>query len=86
MYCNHILYVHNQDTGMWSTNISVHDFIISKYSDKLDILSQDEKKKGKNSKKCQDIYPKLKQFTLDDNWVERTENSSRGYLLYKNGY
>ena len=91
IYCNQVLHVHNQFTGMWSSNKSVQDFIISKYSDKLDILSQDGKKKtGKNyskcSKKCNDIYPKLKQFTLDDNWVERTENSSRGYLLYKNGY
>ena len=90
-FCNQILYVHNQETGMWSSNKSVQDFIISKYSDKLDILSQDgTKKTGKNyskcSKKCQDIYPKLKQFTLDDNWVERTENTSRGFLLYKNGY
>ena len=91
IYCNQILYVHNQETGMWSNNRCVQDLIISKYADQLDILSQNRKKKtGKNyshcTKKCADLYPKLKQFTLDDNWVERTENSSRGYLLYKNGY
>ena len=90
-YCNQVLYVHNQETGMWSSNRCVQDLIISKYADQLDILSQNRKKKtGKNyshcTKKCADIYPKIKQFTLDDNWVERTENTSRGYLLYKNGY
>ena len=90
-YCNQTLYVHNQNDGMWSSNRCVQDLIISQFSDQLDILTADKKSKtGRNyskcTKKCQGIYSKLHQYTLDDNWIERTENSSRGFLLYKNGY
>ena len=90
-YCNQTLYVHNQNDGMWSNNRCVQDLIISQFSDQLDILTADKKSKtGRNyskcTKKCQGIYPKIHQYTLDDNWIERTDNSSRGFLLYKNGY
>jgi phage/plasmid-associated DNA primase len=89
--CNGILYVHNPKTGLWSDSKNVQNSIISTLSEHLNIISLDGTKlTGKNYAKChkkkQDIYPMLMEKTIDDDWIQRTETSSLGYLLYKNGW
>ena len=71
----------------------MQDPIISTYANELDILRltpEGPKTTGRNDAKCrmkkQDIYPFLNEKTVDDDWKTRTQRTSLGYLLYKNGW
>jgi hypothetical protein len=92
--CNDILYVFDDETGMWSDKVEIHNRIISRFSQYLDILKINNdgevKRTGrnyaKNNQKRRDIYPFLRENCVDNDWVRRTETSSLGKILFLNGH
>jgi hypothetical protein len=92
--CNDILYVFDDETGMWSDKVEIHNRIISRFSQYLDILKINNdgevKRTGrnyaKNNQKRKDIYPFIRENCVDNDWVRRTETSSLGKILFLNGH
>jgi hypothetical protein len=92
--CNDVLYVFDDNTGMWSDKVDVQNNIISRYSEFLDIikLGTDGKYKktgrnyAKNNQKRRDIYPYIRENCVDNDWINRTDSSSLGKMLFMNGH
>ncbi len=94
-YCNQELYVFDNRTGMWSIDRAVQDQIIIKHSDYLYQACYDSKglvvvsktkSYGNTESLRRQIYPSLKTLCIDDDWLNRTQLSSCGKLLFQNGY
>ena len=91
--CNAILYVFDNLTGMWSDKVDVHNRIISGLSSYLNIIRNTKEGleyTGKNYANCnhkrKEIFPYTRQNCVDDDWTIRTQLSSLGKVLFKNGY
>jgi hypothetical protein len=91
--CNSILYVFDDMTGMWSDKIDVQNRIISGLSRHLNIIKNTKdglELTGKNYANCnhkrKEIFPYIRQNCVDDDWMMRTQNSSLGKILFKNGH
>ena len=92
--CNDVLYVFDDNTGMWSDKIDIQNNIISRYAEFLDIIKTGVdgtvKKTGrnyaKNNQKRRDIYPYIRENCVDNDWIVRTETSSLGKILFLNGH
>lgn len=91
--CHSILYVFDDTTGMWSDKVDVHNRIISRLSLHLNIIKNTKdglEYTGKNYANCnhkrKEIYPYIRENCVDDDWMMRTQNTSLGKILFKNGY
>ena len=91
--CNAILYVFDNLTGMWSDKVDVHNRIISGLSSYLNIIRHTKdglEYTGKNYANCnhkrKEIFPYIRQNCVDDDWTIRTQLSSLGKVLFKNGH
>ena len=92
--CNEVLYVFDDETGMWSDKVEIHNRVISRYSEYLDIIKINNegelKRTGKNyannNQKRKDIFPFIRENCVDNDWVRRTEISSLGKILFLNGH
>ena len=84
--CNDVLYVFDDETGMWSDKVDIHNRVISRYSEYLDIIrinNEGELKStgrnyARNNQKRKDIYPFIRENCVDNDWIVRTETSSLG--------
>ena len=70
------LYVFDERTGMWTTDPNIHIFYISKYGSGL------HSSKMSFIKNVLGLLPSL---VHAPDWLEKMEDSSLGYLLFKNG-
>lgn len=93
-YCKGTLYGFNSEIGMWNTSGShLVRFYVHKYSKMFRIYKTDkdgdeyisDETYGRNERSLKKIAPIMEILTMDDLWLERTELSSMGYLLFKNG-
>jgi hypothetical protein len=92
--CNDVLYVFDDETGMWSDKVDIHNRVISRYSEYLDIIKMNNegelKRTGRNyarnNQKRKDIFPFIRENCVDNDWIVRTETSSLGKILFLNGH
>ena len=97
-FCKGVLYVFDDETGLWNTDEINHLKVIGKYPDELVVLKEIKGKEGgisyekttksygKNTRLMKQIIPQIKTLCMDDAWLENGENSSLGKLLFTNGY
>lgn len=91
--CDKILYVYDDTSGIWTDNIHVQNRIISRLEGHLDILKNTKdgvEYTGRNYARCnhkrKEIYGYINENSVDDDWAMRTESSSLGKVLFKNGH
>lgn len=91
--CQDMLYVFDNETGMWSTTSTIHNKIIIRFSDKLHLLGKDGDKIVKTAKSygntltlMQRIPPLIKTLCTNNNWLDEMQYSSLGKILFNNGY
>ena len=92
--CNDVLYVFDDETGMWSDKVEIHNRVISRYAEFLDIIklnNEGELKRtgrnyAKNNQKRKDMFSFIRENCVDNDWVRRTETSSLGKILFLNGH
>ena len=90
--CHGVLYIFDNDTGLWTTNKSVMTGKISELANHLWVLVKDKDgnyKKTKNyaRNEClrRNIWGFIMEVTIDDDWLRQNEHSSMGKLLFPNG-
>ena len=92
--CKSELYVFDDDTGLWTTQEPIIFKIFSKFKDYLYLLTTDKKGNVTASKKGygdttnlkRQMISELKSLCVNDNWLDDTQETSLGKLLYLNGY
>ena len=92
--CNDVLYVFNDETGMWETSPTTFRMIIKRFSDKLHLLVVDKagvmtrsSKSYGNTLSLMDRIPILiRDYCVNNNWLTEKQHSSLGKILFKNGY
>src|SRR5579862_3757870 len=85
-YCEEELYVFDERTGMFDTQIELLNYYIQKNAKYL--LVKKGNKYISYAHECflmSKMIPYIKTTALDNNWKERTDNTSLGYLLYDDG-
>jgi len=94
-YCKTVLYGFNNKIGMWTSDgdqiVRQYVYEFAKYfriykSDPLtgrEYISDDSY--GRNDASLKRVAPIIKLLSMDDDWVDRTDRSSIGKLLFKNG-
>jgi len=88
--CNNELYVFNRFTGMWENNKTSYFKIIEQFTNELYLLDSNDKRTKKsygNTLSLMENIPKLiKTKCINNNWINETNSSSLGKLLFNNGY
>ena len=92
--CDDELYVFDDDTGMWDNTTNVHFKILSKFDDKLRLVTWNEKQSmwkqntkgyGNDTVLMRKMLPLLKSKCIDNHWFTNNMCSSLGKLLFTNG-
>lgn len=93
VYCLDVLYVFNQDTGMWDSSKTAYFTIIKKFRNELTLMVESKggikpsnKSYGDTLCLMEKIPPLIKTLCHNDNWLRENEQSSLGKLLFNNGY
>jgi len=85
-YCNGQQYIFDERTGMYGTDEEILYYYLIKYTDFFFVRVG---KKLKNYATTKSLMTNLMIFvktaSIDNEWLERTEDSSLGYVLFKNG-
>ena len=90
-FCQGNLYVFNENTGMYETNIEALNYYIvkhQKYFKKEIIIGKDRiiiKNYGRDANLMTKVLPFVKLSSKANDWIENTSQTSLGYLLFKNG-
>ena len=90
-FSNKELYVFNEKTGKYETNIESLYYYIIKHQNyflvEIPVGKDNVKVKsyGKTTSLMKQIPPLVKTESKDEEWLERTVGSSVGYLLFKDG-
>ena len=88
--CNNELYVFNKFTGMWENNKTSYFKVIEQFTNELFLLDKNDKRTKKsygNTLSLMENIPKLiKTKCINNNWINETNSSSLGKLLFNNGY
>jgi hypothetical protein len=88
--CNDNLFVFNKENGLWESNKTSYYKIIQQFTDELYILDSNDKKTKRsygNTLSLMENIPKLmKTKCINNNWINETNSSSLGKLLFNNGY
>jgi len=88
-YCHNVLYVFNDETGMWESELTSYRSVITRFEPHLRLPSEDGKK-SKSYGSClrlMDTVPQLiRTLCVDNNWLTRVRSSSLGKVLFTNGY
>lgn len=89
-FCEGQLYVFNDKTGMYETEIETLFQYLIKHQGQLKIIKQIGEAEvvdsyGRTKSLMNNVIPFVKTASKDDDWLKRTENTSLGYLLFKNG-
>ena len=92
-YCEKVLYIFDNKTGMWSDDENIHHSIIAQFAEDLHYLNhtsegwkKTRKSYGSNSALMSNCMKFLKTECIDNEWIKQNQNSSPGKLLFKNGY
>lgn len=91
-FCDGVLYVF--EDGIWTDNDAIHRRVITQFADKIWTMKKDpktecwvfDKSYGTNTEMKTRILKEMPSLCVDDNWIKRTEKSSLGKLLFKNGW
>jgi hypothetical protein len=90
-FCGGELYVFNELTGRYESNIEALNHYIIKhgYYFKKEIIISDKRSDikfyGRDASLMAKIPPFIKEASRADEWLEETANTSLGYLLFKDG-
>jgi phage/plasmid-associated DNA primase len=92
-YCKGNLYIFNEKTGMYETSIETLFYYLIKNKNYLNIITKQatehspEKVEsyGESSQLQNRVIQFVKTAAKDPEWLEKTENTSLGYLLFKDG-
>jgi len=94
-YCKTVLYGFNNKIGMWSSDgEQIVKQYVYEYSDYFRVFKLDrvtgleyvsDESYGRNDSSLKKIAPIIKLLSMDDDWVDRTDRTSIGKLLFKNG-
>lgn len=91
--CKEILYVFDNETGVWSDTKTVHNKIIMSLSQHLHILAKDGDKVVKTNKSygntlslMQKLPELIKTLCTNNNWLDEMQYTSLGKILFNNGY
>ncbi|AVL93355.1 DNA primase [Zamilon virus] len=91
-YCNEKLYIFDESTGMFKKDKHILFNYLRKNNAYLNVIISTDKNgihKTKNYGDDDALKKKVisfaKEASIDDDWIERTQLSSLGYLLFKDG-
>lgn len=92
-YCKGNLYIFNEKTGMYETSIETLFYYLIKNRQYLNIITRPATDKtpekvesyGESSQLQNRVIQFVKTAAKDSEWLEKTENTSLGYLLFKDG-
>lgn len=91
-FCNNVLYIFNDSNGLYeecNNDLVPLTRILSSYSHVLFLESKNDKSQqksyGKDSTLISKVIPFIKSESTNKKWLSRTDESSLGYLLFKNG-
>ena len=92
--CNSILYEFDDESGLWTDKEEIIFKTISRFNEYLYLLTIDnngEIKKsckgyGNSSTLKRQMIPELKTLCINNNWMNESQFSSIGKLLYLNGF
>jgi len=92
-YCGGQLYIFNENTGMYDTHISTLNNYLIKNRRYLHIITRQATEKtpevvesyGSASHLLKRVVPFIEAGSVDEEWLERTQNTSIGHLLFKDG-
>jgi hypothetical protein len=92
--CNDVLYVFNDETGMWESSPITYRKIIGRFSDKLHLLvvdksgatTQSPKSYGNTLVLMDRVHTLIREHCVNNNWLAEKQNTSLGKILFKNGY
>jgi phage/plasmid-associated DNA primase len=94
-YCRGELYVFDDTCGIWKTDRNLFNEIASRFTNKLWLGVKNKgntyeaskiKSYGNTTTLFNQMLEKLKILCIDDYWLKTLGTSSRGKLLFKNGY
>jgi len=92
--CHSVLYVFDDEAGIWSDKEEIIFKIISRFTDHLYLLTINNKGEVKVNKRGygdstvlkRQMIAELRPLCINDNWIIKSQLSSIGKLLYLNGY
>ena len=92
--CQEELFVFDDSTGLWSNNDSSHFKVISKFDSQLYLLTKNKdgvsvkstKGYGNSTVLQRLVIPQIKALCINDAWMNQTQSSSLGKVLFNNGY
>jgi len=92
--CNNVLYVFDDETGMWVNDKTSYNKIITRFTEKLYVLTAKEngeivqsvKSYGNTLMLMEKIPVLIRTFCVDNNWIKNKSKSSLGKILFTNGY
>jgi len=93
-FCNGELFIYNEDTGIYDNRIESLWYYLSRNSKYFEIiLYANEKTRevktdnyGESSNLMKKVVPFINMAARDEEWLQRTDDSSLGYLLLKMGF
>ena len=92
--CNGSLFVFDIETGMWSDDFNVHFKVLGKMEDHLHKLVFNNKEQmwkiqlesyGNDVILARKIFPFLKAYCINNDWIKHKSCSSLGKILFTNG-
>ena len=95
IFCKGVLYVFNENTGIWEDNKTAYYDVIKRYTSDLYVMSREKNGDWKvsstksygNTVSLMDKIPILMPtLCTNNNWIRDKQNSSLGKLLFNNGY
>lgn len=96
-FCGGVLYVFNDETGMWSDKQADIYKVLGKFENDLYLLKQvvndgkteyekTNKSYGNNTHLMKELLPQLETLCVNDDWINQKSSSSLGKILFNNGY
>lgn len=89
-YCNEILYIYDEKTGLFEQQTKKYttlNYYLIKNNHFLQTINDKGEIKGygENAHLMKQVIPFVENAAKDNEWLLKTENSSLGYLLFKDG-
>jgi len=86
-YCHQQLYIYNEENGLFEQDIEVLYQYIRKYKDYLKFLDTkgNSHSYADTARMMQNLVPLIKTSSLDNEWLENSDATSLGYLLFSDG-
>ena len=92
--CNGSLFVFDESTGMWSDDFNIHFKVLGKMENHLHKLVFNNKEQcwtirlesyGNDVMLAKKVFPFLKAFCINNDWIKEKSCSSLGKILFLNG-